>query len=110
MKPQEGMVVSYQNVPPAAPLAPAPYGYAAPYGDAPRPWWRTWLISSLLTLIPIVGAGMAIVYVHTRKRPSDYDAGEAAVSALVYVGCILLSYAVIFLVFALLTGMFTGGR
>ncbi len=84
---------------------PAHAGYGmAPYlyAQQPRTFWKTWIVSLLLTIIPIVGSGMAIVYIYTRKRPHEYDGGEAAVAGLILLLNIIILAVVVYAVIALL--------
>ena len=55
-----------------------------PRVPAPRPLWKTWLFSILLSLIPFVGSSIAVIYVYTRKRPDAFDGGKAFGATMVY--------------------------
>lgn len=52
--------------------------WTAPEARRSRRWWKTFLVSMLLCLIPVVGWSMATHYVMTHERPEEYAPGRAA--------------------------------
>ncbi|MFT4041483.1 MAG: hypothetical protein QM692_25085 [Thermomicrobiales bacterium] len=87
--------------PPVSGYGMAPYLY----GQSPRPFWKTFVFGLLLTLIPFVGAGMAVVYIYTRNRPNDYNAGEAALAGLMLFVFALIAAAAFLAVIGALGGL-----
>lgn len=49
----------------------------------PRPTWKTFWVTFLLVLIPVVGWSMATMYVITRDDQEQYNAGKAALAGLI---------------------------
>lgn len=65
-----------------------------------RAWWKTFLVSVLLCLVPFVGWSMATHYVMTHDNPEAYAPGKAASAGFFL---ILFSFAATMIV-ALIVG------
>jgi formate-dependent nitrite reductase membrane component NrfD len=72
------------------------------YPQQERPLWKTWLVSILLTIVPIVGSAMAIVYIYSRKRPHEYVAGQAALAGLILILNVIVLALIVYAVIAAL--------
>ena len=68
--------------------------------EHPRPLWRTLLFGALLTLIPLVGAGVSAIYIDRRQIPGTFDFAEALKTALIQ---ILALFVVVLVVALILT-------
>ncbi|MEZ4562612.1 MAG: hypothetical protein R2853_07730 [Thermomicrobiales bacterium] len=104
---RQGSVAHYSGLPPQGTSGgfPAYPGYGmAPYlyPQQPRAFWKTWLVSLLLTIIPLVGSAMAIVYIYTRRRPQEYEAGQAALAGLIFIVNIIILAVIVYAAIALL--------
>lgn len=66
-------------------------GWAAPTVRRARPWWKTFLVSVLLCLIPVVGWGMGVHYIMTHDQPADYAPGRAAAATAILTGFVFLA-------------------
>lgn len=85
----------------------AEFGFTTgPYTPSakPRPAWRTFLFSVLLTLIPAVGPGISTVYVDRRDNPESFDFTRAFITALIQ----LVAIAVVALLVWLIVGVALG--
>ncbi len=81
--------------------APTEFGFATSSyvpPEHPRSLWRTLLFGALLTLIPLVGAGISAIYIDRRQTPGTFDFAEALKTALIQ----LLALLVVVLVVALI--------
>jgi hypothetical protein len=70
--------------------------------EHPRPVWRTLLFGALLTLIPLVGAGVSAIYIDRRQIPGTFDFAEALKTALIQVLAWLVVVLVVVLIFTTL--------
>ena len=70
--------------------------------ERPRPVWRTLLFGALLTLIPLVGAGVSAIYIDRRQIPGTFDFAEALKTALIQVLAWLVVVLVVVLIFTTL--------
>jgi hypothetical protein len=86
---------------------PTEFGFTtAPYvpPERRRPTWKTLVFGALLSLIPVVGAGIGAVYIDRRRIPSTYEFGAALKTALIQVLAITLLVLICWLVFGLILG------
>ena len=68
----------------------------------PRPWWKTILFGLLLLLIPLVGSGIAVIYVHTRNEPDAFSFGAALGSTAILLASVVGAFIVVVVVVAVL--------
>ncbi len=87
---------------------PMEFGFTTPSYLPPeraRPAWKTLIFGALLTLIPIVGAGVSAVYIDRRRVPGTYDFGAALRTALIQIVAVALLALLIWIVFGLILGI-----
>jgi hypothetical protein len=88
--------------------APTEFGFTtAPYipPERRRPTWKTLVFGALLSLIPIVGAGIGAVYIDRRRLPSTYEFGAALKTALIQALAVALLVLLCWIVFGLILGI-----
>jgi hypothetical protein len=98
---------------PVGGYAPQAYGgHASPYAGAyggyepPRSGTKTFFIAGLLSLIPLVGFGMAAIYYYTKDQPHAFDGGKAAGAGFVaFLAACAVGFLVWFAVFAVFFGI-----
>ena len=72
---------------------PTEFGFqSGPYfpPEEPRPLWRTFLVGTLLALIPIVGPAVSAIYIDRRQIPDTFDFGEALKTAFIQILALLV--------------------
>ncbi len=87
---------------------PTEFGFTTPSYLPPeraRPAWKTLVLGGLLTLIPLVGAGISAVYIDRRQAPNTYDFFAALKTALIQVVAIALLALLIWVVFSFVLGI-----
>jgi zinc transporter ZupT len=86
---------------------PTEFGFtSAPYvpPERRRPTWKTLVFGALLSVIPVVGAGIGAVYIDRRRIPSTYEFGAALKTALIQLLAIALLVLICWIVFGLILG------
>ena len=88
--------------------APTEFGFtSAPYvpPERRRPTWRTLVFGGLLSLIPIVGAGIGAVYIDRRRIPSTFELGAALRTALIQALALAILLVLAWLILGLILGI-----
>ena len=86
---------------------PVEFGFpTAPYlpPEHQRPLWRTMLFGALLSIIPLVGPGMAAVYVDRRDAPGTFAAAAALKTAVILFVSVALLALVAWIILSLILG------
>ena len=81
--------------------APTEFGFATSSyvpPEHPRPLWRTLLFGALLTLIPVVGAGISAIYIDRRQIPGSFDFAAALKTALIQILALLVVVLIVALI------------
>ena len=87
---------------------PTEFGFTTPSylpPERPRPTWRTLLLGALLTLIPVVGPGLSVVYIDRRDAPGTFDAISALKTAVIQLVAIALLALLAWLVLGVALGV-----